>query len=294
MTVPQMSGVAMRVFGPGLLSCLLAGVTWAAAPSFDVGSEDYLTVSADTVDKLEVAGQSARAVRKTIAEALAGKPAGTKARIMLGTLTEGSSRWQDTYLKTIVLLDAQGRPDGEEKCITHQSVQGVVGYRTVPWKNGTKDGLEKGFLDHALREEIPWKNGRMEGLRRSFFADGRVEVETEYKDGQANGFTRIYATDGSLIREGTMKDGKRDGAMTEYWPGSKQVKRLAKYHDGRVSGVVKEYYLDGKVKREVSMKDEAYHGEDKLYNEAGKLTMTRYWLNGDSVTKDEFEAKGNK
>ena len=274
-----------------VMAALVAGVGLAGAPSFDVQGDDYQVVTAADLDALAVSGAGAPEIKQTIATALAGKPAGTRVRILLGTMTEGSVRWQVTYLKTIVLLDSQGRPDGEEHQITHQSVKGVTGYRTIPWKNGIKEGVEKSYMDGKLREELPWKNGKMEGLRRSFFEDGTVEVETQYAAGVANGPTRIYAADGSLIREGLMKQGKREGVMTEYWEGTKQAKRVVMYREGRVSGVVKEYYLSGKLKREVSLKDEAYDGADRLYNEAGTLTQTRYWRNGDSVTKEQFEGK---
>jgi antitoxin component YwqK of YwqJK toxin-antitoxin module len=273
------------------MTFLMAGAVMAGEPSFDVGEEDYLTVTAATVDSLAVSGVGAPEVKRAIAATLAGKPAGTQARIVLGTLTEGSSRWQVTYLKSIVLLDAQERRDGEEKYIISQGVT-VTGYRVIPWKNGIKDGIEKTFLGGRLREELPWKNGKMQGLRRSFLSDGQVEIETQYDNGIAHGPSRAFAADGSLIREGSMKQGKREGIMTEYWPGSKQAKRVVVYREGRVTGTVREYYLSGKLKREVAMKDEAYHGEDRLYNEAGQMTQTRYWLNGDSVTKEAFEGKG--
>ncbi len=269
----------------------LAGAGLAGTPSFEVGGDDGIVVSAATLATLEVEGEGANHVKSAITAALAGKPAGTQVRIQLGTFTEGSSRWQVTYLKSIVLLDAEGKPDGVEHFITQQTINGVKGYRLIPWKNGVKDGVEQSFVSEKLREELPWKNGKMEGLRRSLYEDGKVEVETQYADGVAHGFTRMYAEDGTLTREGTMKHGKRDGVMTEYWEGTKQRKRVVNYDDGQVAGVVKEYYLGGKLKREVSMKDESYHGEDKLYNEAGKVTQTRYWFKGDVVTKEEFEAK---
>jgi antitoxin component YwqK of YwqJK toxin-antitoxin module len=281
----------MKCHFPFWLMLLLAGAVIAGEPSFDVGEEDRLTVTADTVDSLAVSGVGAPEIKRTIAATLAGKPDGTRASIILGTLTEGSSRWQVTYLKSIVLLDAQGRLDGEEKYIISQGVT-VTGYRLIPWKNGVKEGTEKTFLGGRLREELPWKNGKIEGLRRSFFADGQVEIESQYDNGVANGPTRAYAADGSLVREGSLKQGKRDGTMTEYWPGARQAKRVVVYRNGLVTGMVREYYLGGKLKREVAMKDEAYHGEDRLYNEAGQLTQTRYWLKGDAVTKDVFEGKG--
>jgi len=268
-----------------------AGLAGTLPPSFDVSGDEGVTVSAATLATLAVDGAGAQSIKTAISELLAGKPAGTQVRIQLGTFTEGSSRWQVAYLKSIVLLDAKGRPDGMERDITQQTVNGVKGYRLIPWKNGVKDGVEQSFVEDRLREELPWKNGIMEGVRRSLYPEGKVEVETQYMDGVANGYTRIYTKEGTLMREGMMKNGKRDGVMTEYWEGTKKPKRVAKYDEGRVKGVVKEYYLGGKLKREVSMKDESYHGEDKLYNETGKVAQTRYWFKGDIVTKDEFETK---
>ena len=273
----------------------LAG--WAgAADSWDAdGDADYVVITASTdLASLGVKDQGSQEVTKAIRAALAGKPPETKARILLGATTEGSSRWQFVYLRSIVLLDAEGRLNGEERLVTHQSISGAVGYRLTPWKSGVKDGMEREFLSDVLRGEVPWKAGKMEGVRKTFFASGQLEAETEYAGGVANGFTRTYDETGNLAREGTMKQGKRDGKMTDYWEGARQPKRVAHFQNGKAEGRLTEYYLSGNLKREASLKDDSLHGVEKQYEEDGKASLTRYWLNGDGVTEEDFKKGGGK
>jgi len=276
-----------------------AELCWDEETSGSTGTENYIVVtSPEDVTALGVANQGAGEVKAAIAAALAGKPPGTKVRILLGKITEGSSRWQFHYLRSIVLLDSEGRPDGVERLVLHQSLTSIESYRIIPWRNGVKDGVEKTFQSDPrneraviLREEVPWKDGKMDGWRRTYFTDGKVAAETLYVNGVANGPTRVYGPDGNLLREGMMKNGKRDGVMTEYWESSKTPKRVVRYRDGSVDGPVTEYYQSGKIKRKVSIKNEAYHGEERLYNEDGKVVQTRYWIDGKVVTEEEFKKR---
>jgi antitoxin component YwqK of YwqJK toxin-antitoxin module len=170
----------------------------------------------------------------------------------------------------------------------------VGSYRLIPWKHGVRDGVEQEFVGRKLRAEVPWKDGKMHGTRKSFFADGTTQSESVYVAGQGNGPMRSWDEDGSLLSEGTLKDGQRHGPFTEYWPGSTQPKRVITYRNGVSHGLVRDYYRSGKIKRERHVIEETLHGTDMSYNETGEIIHARYWLDGDLVTRDEFEQRQEK
>jgi antitoxin component YwqK of YwqJK toxin-antitoxin module len=281
---------------------VMAGRLAAAEASWDEGAETSSDSSGPThvvsakTDwaSIGVQGPGADGVIKTVLGLLKGKPDGTKVRLMLGQVNDGSGHWKILYVRSSVLLDDLWRPDGIETFVTQMGVVGIEGYRSIPWKNGSKNGLEQEYQLGKLRSEVSWKNDKIDGARRSFFSGGKLECETMYVNGLANGPTRMYDAEGGLVREGVMKNGKRDGTLTEYWESSSQPKRVATYRDGKADGVMREYYLSGKLKREATFKNDSYHGEEKQYNEDGKITLTRYWINGDSVTQEDFKNNAGK
>lgn len=285
----------MRIIqGLGLALGIGAAIVGAvvAADSFETEADTGFVEVTTTTDlaTVGVKNQGAPAVAAAIKNALTNQPAGTKVRILVGSLADGSGQWTCVYLRSIVLLDAEGKPNGEEKYVADAKAS----YRLVPWVHGVKEGVEKEFINSVLRGEAIWKAGQMDGMRKTYFEDGKVESETPYINGKANGISRTYDKKGLLVREGTMKNGKRDAAMTDYWEDSKQPKRVANYRDGQANGPVKEYYLSGKLKREATLKDDSLQGEEKQYNEDGKVSLTRYWFKGDVVTPEEFKKMDGK
>lgn len=265
-----------------LLAGAVGSSTSAGEPSFDLDSNNYRIVTADTLDQVVGSGVGTPGIKKAITAMLAGKPVGTRVRVALGTEVEGSSRWSLTYLVSAVPLDAEGRPDGEEMLNT-----GAL----VPWKNGVKDGIEKTLREGKVVEEVHWKDGKVVGTKRSFFPDGKVKSEVEYVDGLVDGPTRVFGADGCIVSEGTMEKGRMVGVKKEYWPAGSVLRREVTYRDGSAT-VVKEYDTKGRIQRDYTLKNESFHGEDRKYNEAGEVTQTRYWLNGDNVTKEAFKGKG--
>ena len=290
---------------------LLLSPLLAEAPSFDIDeTEDtkskdrsYIVSSVDDLALNGITGKGAGDVANAVKQALKDKPKGTKVRVTVSIATEGSVRWTYFYPRAAVALDEQGRPHGTEMVAVNVvfTVGRIVVYREVPWEHGVRHGIEREFKkknmwkkEAHVTAEIPWKNGKMHGLRKGFYPVGIPESETQYLEGFPNGPTRLWDQTGNLTSEGTMKNGKRDGQFTEYWPGTKQPSRIINFKAGVTHGPIKEFYRSGKLKRERSFKNEAAHGEDRIYNEAGKVTHTRYWWDGDIVTKKEFEKRKKK
>jgi hypothetical protein len=291
-----------------MLTCCMSLILWSAVepmsaetPSFDLEETDsaksaYRTLIVSSADELAtqgITGHGAQDVAKAVQQVLKDVPQGTKLRVDVGVATEGSTRWTYFYPRSVVPLDDQGRPNGVEFLAVDivSTVGQVIGHRLIPWKNGVRHGTEKEYAVKVLVAEIPWENGKMHGLRKTLFPNGNLQGETTYVQGVANGPTRLWDKYGHLLSEGNLKDDRRDGRFVEYWPGTAQPQRIIHYRNGVTHGLVIEYYQSGKLKRERTFRNEASHGEDRLFNEDGTIAQTRFWFQGDLVTKEEFKKR---
>jgi len=233
-------------------------------------------------------------VQGEIKHYLASCPKGAKIQVTLRHFVDmghsSSTNKLEPYIAGIVPLDADGKPHGTEELREARSRTPV---QTVEYEHGIKDGVERVYLDQDgkrfLQTEIPWKDGEVEGMRKTFYPDGKVRSETGYHKGVADGPTRTYGKDGQAVREGTMKEGLREGPLTDYFPGTKQPKRVIPYHEGKVHGVAREYYASGQLKHERAFQEDTLHGVEKEYEADGKVIRTRYWLKGESVSEDAFK-----
>jgi len=279
------------------------GALAAAEPSFDLGtdggeetasSSDRMLV-VESVDDLAlhgISGPGAREVGNVVDRVFKDNPEASRARVSYGTATEGSTRWTFVYPRTVTPLDSEGRPHGTEWLMAQFSLVGnLSNYRLVPWKLGVRDGVEREFKNDKLAVEVPWRNGKMHGSRRAYSSDGKLQGETVYADGLAEGPARLWDADGNLLSECHMKAGKRHGAMTEYWIGTDQPQRVIHYKDDRVEGVVRELYRSGKLKRERQFRNDMAHGEERIFDEKENITNQRYWLDGDTVSREAFEER---
>ena len=163
----------------------------------------------------------------------------------------------------------------------------------MTWKNGIKEGPERIYNENPryLKTEIPWVAGKIEGIRKTFYENGKIASETPYVKGKAHGVAKSFSADGKVMRECTLKKGLRDGKLTDYWPETGKSRRSIHYKMGKVTGVVRQYHDNGQLKSEVSFRNDAMHGEEKRFERDGKPAKSRYWLNGNFVTKTEFELK---
>ena len=187
-----------------------------------------------------------------------------------------------------VALDAGDRPDGIERFYD----RGGAITRTVPWKNGQRNGEEIACENGRVTMRTPWVGDRIQGLRQTFHANGKVMSEAAYANGLMNGPSRVYDDQGRPLQEVEMKDGQRNGEARDYWPGTGKLKRTVRYDKGKVTGVSREFFADGAVKRELPFKDNAMHGAEVLYGPDGKPSGKRYWLDGEEVSEAEFKARG--
>ena len=223
-------------------------------------------------------------------------PEGTKVRVTVGRYfdmgRDNSTDDFEPYVNSVVPLDERGKPHGDEE-FTKPNNHSV--YRTLPWKNGVLDGVERRYegwgRDRWVEVEIPWVKGKLEGVRRTFHSPEHLRTETTYKNDVADGPSRTFDAEGKLLRESIMKKGKRHGVMTDYWPGTDQVKRVIDYRDGLVHGVMREYYANAQLKREMPFQGDLMHGEEKHFEVDGTVSRLRFWIKGEQVPQDEFKKR---
>jgi hypothetical protein len=296
----------MRIWITLLIALCGTATALAGELSFDVDEDggeaatpSDRTVVVKSVDELAlngISGAGAREVGRVVERVFKDNPEATRVRVSCGTATEGSTRYTFVYPRAVTPLDAEARPHGAEWLLTQISINfgDQSNYRLVPWSHGVRDGLAREFKNGKLAAEVPWRNGELHGARRAFFPDGTLQGETHYVDGLAEGPARLWDEGGNLLSECDMKGGARHGVMTEYWPGTDKPQRVVHYKDNRVEGVVREFYRNGKLKRERHFRNDAAHGVDRIFDEEGNVAHQRYWLDGDPVSREEFDKRGQE
>lgn len=196
------------------------------------------------------------------------------------------------HLVGLTPLDAAGKPDGMARRFGGEE-------RRVPYVHGVKEGVEQVFAWHGkeqrLVSETPWVKGVVDGAQKVYHREnGKVMMAVPYVQGRRQGEARTFDLPGRLVKVTPYKDDKPDGAATEFYPGTTQAKKIIPYHAGKVHGVVQEFYEDGKLRRELPTCDDRFHGIEKTYDEHGKLAATRYWLNDEAVSPEQYETAGKK
>jgi len=187
-------------------------------------------------------------------------------------------------LRSACPIDARGRKSGEERCWG----PGGKLLRTVTHVAGERHGLERAYDKGRVRAEIPWEHGMVEGTRRVYGADGQVRLEMPYKGGVPSGRASWYDDEGRVVQSVEYSGGIRNGEWTQYWP--RRIKRTVPYEHGRINGVVRDYWENGQLKMSRPFRQDVMHGVEKQFDREGKLTTTRYWLDGDRVTEAKYQA----
>ena len=270
---------------PGSLELFAEGTE---TPREQVGEEIIVPKNAKPAD-LTVKTTEWRSIIRAVNECLADRPDGSKARVILRRefSNHPAHYGVQAYPHAVVPLNEKGEPDGIERNYG-VGTSGHTPARTVNWKNGKRHGEEKVHVGGKLKAVIPWVNDKVHGVRKTFYPDGKVQVESTYKNGEANGPTRSFDPQGRLTREELRKNGKRHGTVRDFWPDTGKVKREIHYKMGSVIGVTKDYYADGRLKRELPFKRNAMHGIEIQYTPEGEVIRERYWRDGEVVTKEQF------
>lgn len=243
----------------------------------------------DTLPNTVVTGDGDVKRLKPLVEAL---PEGHRLRLEFTTVSRTITNYPNDirYAHLATMVNDQDKPDGVEVEYPNWYQAPV---RKTLYKNGVKDGVEVIFHPGTdkIQHEIPWANGRIEGMKKSFHQNGKTSVETPYAAGKIAGEVKSYTDKGSLLRVARFTAGVRDGEMIDYWPDREnKVERSVPYRQGQINGMSRAFYADGKAKWEKPFRNNLQHGVEKQFSPEGKLERERHWIDGDTVTPEQFTA----
>lgn len=264
----------------------LPGVAEEPQPKADVG----FVAKADKLPNAVVTNDGDVQRLKPLLEAL---PEGHRLRLEFTTVPKAITGQPNDirYAHLATMVDAQDRPDGLEVEYPNWYQHPL---RKTLYKQGVKDGVEQLFHrgTDKLQHEIPWVNGKIEGVKKSYHENGKPSVETPYAAGKISGEVKSFTDKGGLLRVARFTAGVRDGEMVDYWPDRQNaVERSVPYRKGQIDGMSRAFYADGKPKWEKPFRDNMQHGVEKQFSPDGKLERERHWIDGDTVTPEEFKAK---
>lgn len=269
-----------------LLALLLAPFLPLAAAADDVG----FVAKGDTLPNAVVTGEGDV---KRLQPLVAALPDGHRLRLEFATVSKAITGYRTDlrYARVVTTIDGQDRPDGLE--LAYDDWYRPARRKTL-YRQGVKDGVEQLFHPGTdkLEQEIPWVNGTIQGVKKAFHETGAVAVETPYAGGKIAGEVRSYTPRGGLQRVARFTAGVRDGEMVDYWPDrADAVERTVPYKQGKIEGMSRAFYADGKPKWEKPFRGNLQHGIEKQFAPDGSLERERHWIDGDTVTAEEFAAK---
>jgi antitoxin component YwqK of YwqJK toxin-antitoxin module len=289
MNHPPLILLPPRLIGLGCFAALFASAALGAQDPQPAGDTGFVA-KGDTLPNEIVTGKGDVGRLMPLLEQLLD---GQRLKLEFTTVSKSLTGYPEDlrYARLVTTVDSQERPDGLE-------VEYLDWYRPPArktlYKQGVKNGVEQIFHPGTdkLQQEIPWVNGRIEGVKKAFHENGKPSVETPYSGGVISGEVKSFTDQGGLLRVARFSAGVRDGEMIDYWPDrEKAIDRTIPYRKGRIEGMARAYYADGKPKWEKPFRNNVQHGVEKEFAPDGTLERERHWIDGDTVTAEEFATK---
>lgn len=184
------------------------------------------------------------------------------------------------------------------------------GFALYSIKNGKISGdafwySPAGNIECKLR----YRNGVRNGLKENYDKHGKVWLLQEYKDGKQHGLNEMYSG-GQLSNKSEYENGKKAG--TQYTYSSGKLLTEVNYLNDLREGLSKTYMLDGTPITEINytadkqnglttmyamgyksmdfiFENGLKHGISHMYKPDGGIIFTNYYLNGEKVSKEEFQ-----
>lgn len=194
---------------------------------------------------------------------------------MAPVVSGASRRWQNAPNR-----ESAGRIEGR---------RGVRLVHTIEYDRGLRHGAERVYdANGNLRLLVPWQRGIIHGQRLVYHGDGQLMMSTPYSAGVADGNATRYDEKGRVVRTVGYRHGLRSGERVDWHV--RRPERIAPYQQGLLDGVVRDYWDNGKLKMERPFREDILHGIEKHYNREGKLVDSRYWWNGERVSRRRYQA----
>ncbi len=125
--------------------------------------------------------------------------------------------------------------------------KGSILTKSLTYKNGKKDGLEKHFYsDGGVKLALNYKNGEKIGSQTSYHSNGQLnKKETIDENGKRDGEYVLYKYDGSLTTKGSYSNGKKIGIWEEYGSHNPNLLKKCNYTEDNVTCEEIDYYDHG-------------------------------------------------
>ena len=156
-------------------------------------------------------------------------------------------------------------------------------------EDAVQDGVHKKEYANGVWDETTYKNGKKEGLYRSYWQNGKPQVEIDFRDNKANGIAKYYYRSGNISQERSLKDGKIDGVWKSYDENGKILMQdfykdgaLLDHHGRPVNGAHNQYFERG-LRQENNYVDGQMDGIGRMFDNKGKLLVERKFVKGKIV-----------
>lgn len=135
---------------------------------------------------------------------------------------------------------------------------------------------------------VKGENKPFTGIVKSYYKNGKVDVEYSVKNGIQNGMTRLYYETGELESEITFVDGLEEGLSKTYYKNG-NIDTEVNYEKGSPEGITKWYYETGELEAEFPYVNGNRHGIVNYYNKKGKVESQEFYVDGISTSKSNYK-----
>ena len=139
----------------------------------------------------------------------------------------------------------------------------------VYYLNNKLDGpLTRWYANGNIETESFYKDGRLEGKSISYNEKGRKVVEEVYVNDTLNGPYLVFHDGGNPKIEGFYEDGFYTGRWV-YYNHLGKIVGVGNFERG--AGIQKAWWPNGKLRREINYLNNLKNGEERWFDEKGKL-----------------------
>lgn len=173
---------------------------------------------------------------------------------------------------------------------------------SLSYKDGQLNGTSTWYYENGNKEqEVSYSNNKINGVQRRWYQNGKLESESTYVEGLLQGQSLMFDQEGNKIIEENYVNDTLHGAYLKFYPeNTMQIEGAYArgfytgrwvYYDlyGKVVGIgnfeegtgeQKAWWPNGNLKREIYYENNLKQGEEKWYNEDGKLEKINLYEKG--------------
>ena len=122
-------------------------------------------------------------------------------------------------------------------------------------------------------------------VRRLFYRNGQLRQEEPVTAGLLHGAVRVWHKNGILASESPHVRGDLHGTCRQW---DEQGRLLGSYEMIHGTGIQRQWHDNGRLKLEISTVDGKFCGRSRSWLRDGTLARSEYFLNNESVTREEY------